>query len=325
MDSGALVRKLLEHGANATILDAKGRTPLTIALEKEKCRRDNDPERSQIETPLEVILKLANPLHILDNDLMAATKLEYGDAKNTLISLLDIAKGITVSEELICHVLNRSHVDNRKIKLLMQRSGDIGVTAKMLEAVQSDHGLEELLRHKPVCRITPEILKSQQTPKCMKLLLDFDPKTSVTEAVIFRALNIGNHWSRGHGLFKKDGFDVLETLFDRSPDIAVTQEMLQSVCCAADMEILLKHLKPGTRISTDVVTAVSKTEMGEPDQRGLMKLGEACRTMCLLLKFDPSIKLDPKIALRTIEYSDSAEKLEMLLKHDSSMPRNGAS
>jgi ankyrin repeat protein len=305
--SGASVRKLLEHGANATVLDANGRTPLTIALE-EKRQRDMSFKCSQTETPLEVILKLANPLHVLDDDLVVAAELNYRDAEKILASLLDIAKGMLVSEAVICRVFKRSRADNQIFKLLMQRSGGIGVTAKMLEAVQTHYDLEMLLKHKPVCRITPDILKSQKELKCMKLLLDIDPEMPVTEGVVFRALEIGNDLDRRYMRHKQEAKDVLETLFDRSPDIAVTEEMVQAVRCAPDMEILLKHLEPGTRISTDVVAAVSKIE-----------LEGTYLTMRPLLKFDPSIRLNPKMALQTIGYSDPIDALEMLLEHDPSM------
>lgn len=307
IDSGASVRKLLEHGANSTVLDAKGRTSLTIALEQEKRQRGNGSEGSQIETFLNVILKLANPLHILDDDLVAAAELKYGDASNTLASVLDIVKDMVVSEAVLCHVFNDFFVDNQLIKLLMQRSGGIGVTVKMLEVVRTHHVLQELLKHKSVCRITPEILKSQKTPKCMKFLLNIDPETPVTEDVIFRALEIGN--DRSNVFRWEGGNDVLDFLFDRSSDITVTQKMLQAVRCAADMEILLKRLESGTRISTDVVAAVSKIE-----------LGEAYLTMRPLLKFDPSIRLDPEMALQTIGYLNAIDALEMLLEHDPSMP-----
>lgn len=307
--NGASVRKLLEHGANATVIDAKGRTPLTIAFEEEKSKSGVGFERSQIETPLDVMLKFANSLHILDDDFVAAAELKYGDAKNKRALFLDIAKDMVVSEAVICQVLNRSVVDNEIIDLLMQRSGGIGVTAKMLEAVRTDRDLEKLLNYKPVCRITPEILKSQKTLKCMKLLLDINPETPVTEEVIFRALEIRNDlrgWCRWR---TKEEKEVLETLFDRSTDIAVTQEMLQAARFEADMEILLKRLEPGTRISTDVVAAISKLE-----------LGEAYPTMRPLLKFDPSIRLDSEMALQTIGYSTEIDALEMLLEHDPSMP-----
>ncbi|KAF2808296.1 uncharacterized protein BDZ99DRAFT_419279 [Mytilinidion resinicola] len=216
---------------------------------------------------------------------------------------------MVVSEAVICHVLKRSYAGNEIIKRLMQRSGGIGVTAKMLEAVHSHYDLKYLLEHKPVCRITPEILKSQKQLKCMKLLLDIDPETPVTKEVVFRALEIGNDFDRRYRKHEQEGKDVLETLFDRSPDIAVTEEMVQAARCAADMEILLKHLEPGTRISTDVVAAISK-----------LGLGEAYLTMRPLLKFDPSIRLDPKMALQMIGYGNGINVLEMLLEHDPSMP-----
>jgi aminoglycoside N3'-acetyltransferase len=80
---------------------------------------------------LEVILKLANPLHILDDDLVAVAELNYSDAEKILSSLLDIAKGMLVSEAVICRVFKRSRADNQIFNLLIQSSGSIGVTAKM--------------------------------------------------------------------------------------------------------------------------------------------------------------------------------------------------
>jgi hypothetical protein len=174
---------------------------------------------------------------------------------------------------------------------------------------ETHYDLEMLLKHKPVCRITPDILKSQKELKCMKLLLDIDPETPVTEEVVFRALEIGNDSDRRYRRHKQEGKDVLETLFERSPDIAVTEEMVQAVRCTPDMEILLKHLEPGTRISIDVVATVSKIE-----------LEGAYLTMRPLLKFDPSIRLDPKMALQTIHGIGDIKALEMLLEHDPSMP-----
>lgn len=305
---GAAVRMLLEHGADATILDTKGRTPLTIALEKKR-QLGKSLDRSHTEAPLEIILKLANPLYVLNDDLVKAAELDYGDAEKTLALLLDFAKHMIVSEAAICHVLKRPQIHNQIIQLLMQRNGGIGVTANMLRAVGNHYNLRELLKHRPVHRITPEILKSQKELECMKLLVEIDPETPITEEVIFRALEIGNVSDRRHTSRKQEGREVLETLLDHSPDIAVSEEMLQAVRCAADMEILLNRLDPGTCISTHVVAAVSK-----------LKLGEAYRTMRPLLEFDPSIKLDPDTVLQMIVLPDAIDALEMFLEHDPSMP-----
>ncbi|MCJ1463344.1 hypothetical protein MMC07_001951 [Pseudocyphellaria aurata] len=294
--NGASVRKLLENGANATILDGKGRTPLTIALEDERQRRFHHDKG--LDTPLEIILKLASPLHVLDDDLVAAAKLF--DARKILTLLLDIAKSMVVSEAVICQVvkLSRCRLKTKIVELLMQRSGGIGVTAKMLEVVQSHDDLERLLKHKPVCRITPEILITQKELKSMKLLLDIDPETPVTEEVVFRALEIGNDSDRT--------YRVLETLFNRSPDIAVTKEMMLAARRAADLEILLKHLEPRTGISTDGLAPTSKIEPGE----ALQTVGDhnAIDELKRLLEHDPSMPVTEEMILRIFgQFSTSSE------------------
>ena len=308
----AAVRKLLEHGADVTVSDANGWTPLTIALEKKR-QRSASIYRSHTEAPLEIILELANPLRVLDEDLITAAKLDNRDAEKTLALLLNVAKDMVVSEAVICNALNRTYVDNQIIQLLMSRNGGIGVTAKMLKAVKNHCDLKDLLQHRPICKITPEILKSQKELECMKLLLEIAPETPVTEEVVLRALQFGNSLDRMYIPGEQEGKGMLETLLDRSPDIAVSEEMLQAVRCAADMEILLNHLDPGTHISADVIAAVSK-----------LKHGEAYRTMRPLLRFDPSIRLDHDMVLQMIVQMivlpDTIDALEMFLDHDPSLP-----
>ena len=271
----APIRKLLEHGADATVLDAKGRTPLTISLENGR-QPGFSFGHSQTERPLEIILKLANPIRVVNDDLVKAAQLGYRDAEKTIALLLDVAKDLTVSEAAMCHVLESPEVNNQVIHLLMQRKGGIGVTANMLTAVRNHDHLTELLKHRPVCRITPEILKSQKELKCMELLMEIDPQIPVTDEVLLRALEIGNVSNRRNRLPKQEGKEVLETLLDRSPDIAISKEMLQAVRLAADMEILLKY--------------------------------------------DPSIKLDADMVLHMIPFHDAIDTLEMFLEHDPSMP-----
>ena len=122
-------------------------------------------------------------------------------------------------------------------------------------------------------------------------------------------MEIGREWDGPPGWRPTyEGDDVLKILFDRNPNIIVTQKMVQTARSAADMEILLKRLKPGTPIPTDVVAAVSK-----------INSGWAYLTMRPLLKFDPSIRLDPDMALQMIGYSHTIDALEMVLEHDPSM------
>ena len=83
------VRRLLEHGADATILDSKGRTPLRIALEKKKqcglvhtdsCFREGFARK--------------NKIYAVNEDLEIGCE----DAKKTIALLLEFAKDMSVSE-----------------------------------------------------------------------------------------------------------------------------------------------------------------------------------------------------------------------------------
>ena len=258
-------------------LERQGETPLTIAFQDNNRRRSFFGESHQ-ETPLEAITKPAKPLHVTDDDFVAAAELGYKDGREMLALLLGVAEDMVVSERVICRILTRSSVDGNIIRLLMQRSGGIGVTVEMLKAVADDHNLENLLKQKTICPITPDILASQRSLKCMEMLLMVDPTTPVTEEVVFQALRIGSGYERRHlrGVTKVKK-DVLEILFDRNPGISVTEEMLTKVRYSADMKILLQRLEPSTHISNDVVVAISKLERGE-----------AYWTMHPLLKFNPS-------------------------------------
>ena len=143
----------------------------------------------------------------------------------------------------------------------------------------------------------------------MKFLLNIDPETFVTEEIIFRALKITAVSYYWYSWLKEDEKIVLKKLFDRSSDIAVTQKILQAERFAADMRILLKHLKPDTRIFIEVIAAIFK-----------IKKSNAYLTMGSLFKFDFSIRLDLKMALQTIQSTHVIDALKMLLKHDPSMP-----
>ncbi|KAL8820287.1 MAG: hypothetical protein Q9191_007547 [Dirinaria sp. TL-2023a] len=298
---GAAVRKLLEHGADATVLDAEGRSPLTIALEMKR-KGGMRVDHCYTEAPLDIMMNLANPLHVLNEDLVRAAELNDKDAENTLAFLLDIDQDMIVPETVMCNVLKCSHVGNGIIQLLMQRNGGIGVTAAMLKAVRTHYNLEELLEHRPICRITPEILKFQRERECMKLLLDIAPKTTVTEEVIFRAVEIGH---------ASAGTEVLETLLERRSDVIVSQEMLQAARCGADMKILLNHLSPDTCISSDVIASM--------ENWGPSQSLAANETMRSLLQFDPSIRLDHDTILKMIRPPFEVDTLEIFLEHDPSM------
>lgn len=129
---GVSTRKLLEHGADATVMNSKGETPLSLALR----HGYGSPPK---ETPLAAIIKLAHAVHMLDDDLEAAAKLGGYDYDDTqpLATLLKLDKDIVLPEQFICRVLRNGTKDKETIHLIMQKSGGIGVTAEILKAAQS--------------------------------------------------------------------------------------------------------------------------------------------------------------------------------------------
>lgn len=312
-DSGASVRKLLEHGADLTVTNANGETPLSIALKHEFQSHLTYPD-SREEKPLDVIFKLSESLKALDGDLVVASR--FWMDSDILGTLLNLDKNIVVSEHVICRVLNDSeYITRGTIRLLMQRSRGLGVTEGMIEAARSHRVLEELLECGPLCKITPGILQSLKDVESMKLLLDRDSEVAVTEGVILRALEFDKLsppvWFRQ----SESERDVLELLLERKPELSVTHDMLEAVRCDQHMEILLKRLEPGTRIPNDVVMAVFKLKS--------RRLDMVLRTMRVLLKFDPRIRISPKLALRTVKSLgpvNGVKMLIMLVEHDASLP-----
>ncbi|ROW04889.1 hypothetical protein VMCG_04769 [Cytospora schulzeri] len=296
---GASTRKLLEHGADATVMNSKGETPLTLALR-------NEYTASLRETPLGAIIKVAKAVHILEDDdlAIAANVGKYCDTQR-LGSLLELDKDIVVSEKQICKVLRGSPEDKNIIHAMVQRSGGIGVTVDILKAARDCSTIEVLLEHGLLCKITPDLLQLMNDRKSMKLLLDRDSEVPVTHAVVLHALKLDPQ------LRSNDSEQaVLEVLFERDPYIPVTHDMLEAVRCAADMEILLKRLEPGTPISNDVVLAVVSA----------LPRSETFRMMRLLLDFDTNIELSLEVSHMVIKIPDALDALEMLLDHNPSMP-----
>lgn len=273
---GVSVRRLLDFGADITVTNSRGETPLTLAL-KERKRRVLGSREPHEESPLDVIMEVSRPLGILDEDFVAASH------TNTLAKLLDIDRDIQISEQAICRILHETYMVRDTIELVMKRSGGIGVTAGMLQAVRSDGVLEKLLQHRPVCDITNELLESQASLRRMQLLLSLqEHDTQVSERVILHALELGDSdYSRKNNIGLRNGESekaVLEILLERNPHTVVTQEMLKGVRCSEDMEILLKRLEPGTKISDDIVENVAKS-----------KVGDVYRMIRQLQQFDPSV------------------------------------
>ncbi|KAK7974466.1 hypothetical protein PG989_016314 [Apiospora arundinis] len=138
------VEKLLEHGADPTLLDSEERTPLTIALRYYKeYYRDISTDK---ETTIDALRKRAKCLRVCDDDLVYAA--EIGEEFITI--LLDLDKEMVVSEQVMCRVLGvwKGYREGRgMLELLMQRTGGLDITSGMLKACRNDRVREALLKH----------------------------------------------------------------------------------------------------------------------------------------------------------------------------------
>lgn len=298
---GASTRKLLEHGADATLTDARGATPLSVAL------RYIGHSKSKAESPLAAILDLAQNLCLIDFDLVAAAGIRGYSRESIFAKLLSLDEDTMVSEQVICIILKLPSAKPDDVHLAMQRNGGIGVTVYMLKAARDYESLEVLLKSEfgPVCNVTPDVLQKHDR-RSMCLLLDHDPKVHINEKVVIHALE--SHDDRGQASIGSEQI-LLEELFERSPLVAVTHDMLKAARSAADMQILLKHLEPGTRISDDVVQAESRLDPAE-----------AVQMVRLLLQFDQNIRLGPEVGALIVGCEDPLDALATLLARDPALP-----
>ncbi|RFU24961.1 hypothetical protein B7463_g11382, partial [Scytalidium lignicola] len=275
--NAAIVRKLLEHGAEPSVVNGKGYTPFTIALKLN--------ERCSGERLVDIFLRLGPKLRIVEEDLLVASQLGRNDS--TLFTLLELNKDIIISEDIIVGVLQHIYDESRNLRLLMDRNGGIGVTEKMLRTNLGSRVLMVLLEYQPTCKITPEILKAQQNLQSIATLLRHEPNVTVTEAVVVRALEIKNtpmnQLDESMSAKKVSAKKVLEMFWERNPQLNVTPVMLKAAPDAASMEFLLQRLKPGSGVSDDVIAAIRQPQISEK--------------LRLLLRHDPSVQ----VSMATIE------------------------
>ncbi|KAF9871054.1 hypothetical protein CkaCkLH20_11471 [Colletotrichum karsti] len=290
---GSMVRLLLRHGAYPSARDSQGQTPLATALYN--TRHPSFTPRNGKEDPLSVFMEMIDSLHISDDDLVAAATAKVDTTR--LQPLLSRKWSNSIPEKIICDVLSHENANPDVIKFLMENNGGIGATANILQAVTDERQLEILLEFRPVGRISSTTLASQKSFKCISRLLEADPEVSIPRDVIFRALRPNQYDSKERGLLK--------VLFERSPQIQVTQDMLEAVRHVEHMKILLDRMDKGTEISSGVVDAISRLDSEE--SYGIIQR---------LLKFDPSIHVSQKMASRMVTESREVSVLELLLEHN---------
>lgn len=174
--SKSAVRILLLHGADINAADKDGQTALTAALrfQKENGTSHDRPAPLQgkvLEILIDTLSKHDGGIKVDEGHLCQAAKVRpIQGLRSALESLLDYDKNLVVSEKVVITVLRRFPVDRGLLRLLLSRSGNLGVTTAMLEAMSDADGMEDLLGHNPVCKITPSVLETQHHWSCVEKL-----------------------------------------------------------------------------------------------------------------------------------------------------------
>lgn len=274
------MRKLLEHGADATVTDTRGKTPLACALSFSLC--------SQEESPFSIIYQRAKKFRIIDGILEVS---EWRNSADKLLDLLGLDKEMAVDEHVICGLLGQSLTDSEILDPLMHRTAGIGVTENMLEATKNASVMRVLLRYHPVCKVNLKVLRALKDLESIKMLLDFDHDVEVTESLVIHVLEL-NYLHRQRDLTSElgdVGKEVIGMLWGRNPHLVVTEDMVRASQSATNLKYLLERLQADSRtISEDVVEAVSKI------------FEEAYKMMRVLLPHDPNIQLTSQILCNTI-------------------------
>lgn len=180
--TGEIVQMLLQFGANINERYDTVRRPLGAVLSREtmfypankifleiisypedRLLLGHGIEKFKI---LEAFLQDKTPVEIAGSDLINAIKYSSLDDDLVLKILLGYDQAIIVSENVLIAALEDA-AGKEIIPYLIKRSGGLGVTESMLRAVRSPDKLSELLRCRPLCQITPDIIQSaSMSPIC---------------------------------------------------------------------------------------------------------------------------------------------------------------
>ncbi|KAI0430727.1 ankyrin repeat-containing domain protein [Xylaria sp. FL1042] len=299
----AISRLLLDHGADRNIRSPGGNTALTDVI----TMGTHLAHTSDWAIMVTSFLGGVKRIRLCDDDLIAAATywsqtsvegwsvlellLDYDTAKvfpeSALVALLQSAQYANTSKDFFI----QSRCD--KLRLLLRRSGGLGVTKAMMKNVQSKDEMMILLAHEPRCRITANIAEAQQDWSLLKLLLDAEPNLIPSEKMVMLCLSHPKSWFE-----KETKVELLEEMWKRNPSLKVNEEMLARLIIIhlEEAQFLLSRTPPEVKIPLKALSSA-----GEP-------------LLQLVFKHKPDLKLPEATILRMLEFNFPDVKLDILLK-----------
>lgn len=196
--------------------------------------------------------------------------------------------------------------DDKIIRRILDKNVVTGVTTAMLASAYDLDTMSRVLEYDPSYAVTSATIDAIQTKRkkdardMVETLLLRSPSLQPTESQVCRALAAENSYAR-YAQHEKPR--LLDLVFTRDPDFLVTQEMLEAVCYAPDLAVLLAHVVPGKHVLTDrILTALTCRH-----KQDLLRM---------FLDFEPTAKVSSEIAQPFFKYCD-LDTVECLLDHDS--------
>lgn len=295
------VQILLQHGADVNARNDRQGTPFMAAISSEDSyvSADQDPQM------LVRLLLQQSQFRVQDVDLTSAASARSAVVKTCLPLLLEHESAPKTTEAVFLSALGE-FTSKDALEILFKHDGSLGVTPAMILAVEDAYVLKFLLEQQPICPITPDIIRSagrktwiqarmskkrlaesdeddsvEQNRKILEMLIDHQQDLPVTEElmIIVLASSYDSHTSPASWW---DQHKIIERLFERNPDLEVTQAMLEMSHRADDLKVLLKRAK-GVPISPKVLKAVSK------------EFEVAQEVVPLLLEYDHNVQVPQEV------------------------------
>ena len=301
--SKKLVQSLLDHGADINAYDDKLGSALAAAASPMRHGDNISFEKQHV--VIRLLLRHEPKVQIRECDLLAAASWRYSsDGQHFMILFLRHDQSAVATEVVIVKAIQNYHnfKTNKTLQLLLNHDGGLGTTPAMLKAAEEVEVMKMLLKHKPLCQVTADVLesaakKSRRSSNLVKLLLTHDPKVPVTEATIVAALEYKYSYDSDE--------PVLEMLLDRNRKLKITDEMLEAAEKPDDMEVLLQRRSEGETISSKVL---EKAARHHPSVATLVSQ---------ILKYDKSVKITPPVVHAAIVFSyDTVSFVRTLFEHD---------
>ncbi|CAM1510988.1 Fc.00g085010.m01.CDS01 [Cosmosporella sp. VM-42] len=312
-----MVLLLLDYGADPDVICGSHGSPLTSSISNCLWSGDGRDRGSEV---AETILNRGNYTQIAEQDLLIAIERiapwnRYREACSESARSEDATKlplygevvrlflahdqNLRVTESIL--VAAAEHMRSPGVdtlRLLLQRDGGIGVTEAMMEAIKDPEIMKVLLKHRPICLVTPEVVCNlfenygssghispfrQSSDECelIGLLLDHEKDMPITATVMETILETDTEYT------SQQTQTLIESLFERNSELEVTEAAIKGARTTNVMKVLLKHA-PNLKVTPEFFFA--------PARERLRSCGTERDRVLLLLAHDETARVPLSLA-----------------------------